>query len=160
MSDIETLTVDLDKVGGCKTLPIHSDLPFEEQLAIFEPAPPHVTKVVLATNAAESSITLPDVDIVIDLGTHKQIQYDEQHKVTRLLKTWVSKASATQRAGRTARVRPGTVYRLYTSRLAEVMQPHDTAEIHRAPLDATVLQLRASFDQEVRTLSPLSSLLE
>ena len=114
-----------------------------------QPAKKGVTKVVLATNAAESSITLPDVDVVIDLGTHKQVQYDEELKVTRLLKAWVSKASATQRAGRTARVRPGSVYRLYSEALFDAMSPHDTSEIHRSPLEATVLQLRSSFDMDV-----------
>ena len=68
-----------------------------------------VTKVILATNAAESSLTLPDVDVVIDLGSYKQVSYDEERKMTQLVRTWVSRASATQRAGRTARVRPGTV---------------------------------------------------
>ena len=120
ITDIEILSDAFSKVPACMTLPIHSDLPFEEQLNIFEPAA-GMTKVYLATNAAESSLTLPDVDVVIDLGAHKQVLYDEERKVTRLVKTWISKASATQRAGRTARVRPGTVFRLYTQKLFAVL---------------------------------------
>merc|ERR1719498_203764 len=87
--------------------PIHSDIPFEDQLTAFQPVRDAV-KVVLATNAAESSITLPDVDHVICLGTHKQVRYNERHHQTQLINTWISKASATQRAGRTGRVRAGT----------------------------------------------------
>ncbi len=56
-------------------------------------------KIILATNAAESSITLPDVDMVICLGTHKALRYESTSHRVQLVNTWVSKASATQRAG-------------------------------------------------------------
>ena len=62
-----------------RCLAIHSDLPFEEQLDAWAPAKSDELKVIVATNAAESSITLPDVDHVIDLGMQKQVQYDERH---------------------------------------------------------------------------------
>ena len=61
-----------------KTLPIHGDIPFEEQLQAFQPAGEGEIKVVIATNAAESSVTLPDVDTVICMGSAKQIQYNAQ----------------------------------------------------------------------------------
>jgi HrpA-like RNA helicase len=70
-------------------------------------------QIVIATNAAESSLTLPEVDNVICLGLCKQIVYNEASHRQMLTPTWISRASATQRAGRTGRVRPGTVYRMY-----------------------------------------------
>ena len=95
-------------------MPIHSDIPFEEQMAAFEPAKEDEVKIVIATNAAESSVTLPDVDHVICLGLMKQIQYNKNTHRQMLTCTWISKASSKQRAGRTGRVREGNVYRLYS----------------------------------------------
>ena len=94
-------------------IPIHSDIPFEDQMLVFDASKEDEVKVVIATNAAESSLTLPEVDNVICLGLCKQIVYNEASHRQMLTPTWISKASATQRAGRTGRVRPGTVYRMY-----------------------------------------------
>ena len=65
------------------------------------------------------------------------MRYNERHHQTQLVNTWVSKASATQRAGRTGRVRPGNVWRLYSQALFDAFTEHEQAEIHRQPLDAT-----------------------
>jgi HrpA-like RNA helicase len=155
IADIEEILGKFEELETSKEdpkyvcIPIHSDIPFEDQLAAFKPVAPGKVKVVVATNAAESSITLPDVDHVICLGTHKQVRYNERHHQTQLVNTWVSKASATQRAGRTGRVRPGTVWRLYSEALFDAFTEHECAEIHRQPLDATLLQLRAMLNQAV-----------
>ena len=106
-------------------------------------------KVIIATNAAESSITLPDVDCVICLGTHKALQYDSRHHRVQLINTWISKASATQRAGRTGRVRPGTVYRLYSTKLYDSFPCHEQSEIHRKPLQDVILGLRHMLEESV-----------
>ena len=95
---------------------IHSDIPFEEQMEAFE-VHSDMVKIVVATNSAESSITLPDCDHVICLGSAKRMEYKLKEHRVQLVHRWISKASATQRAGRTARVRPGTVWRLYTENL-------------------------------------------
>ena len=86
---------------------------------------------------------------MICLGTHKQIRYNERHHQTQLINTWISKASGTQRAGRTGRVRPGTAYRLYSQSMFDSLPEHECSEIHRQPLDSTILQLRAMLDQQV-----------
>lgn len=99
------------------TVPIHSDIPFEDQLTVFEPAKPGEVKVVIATNAAESSVTIPDCDHVVCLGTAKQIEYNAATHRTQLVAAWISRSSARQRAGRTGRTRPGHVYRLYSRSL-------------------------------------------
>ena len=113
IADITELTERFEGMSRYKLYAIHSDLPFEEQEQAFIPAAADEVKVVIATNAAESSITLPDCDCVICLGTHKALRYDARTHRVQLVNTWISKASATQRAGRTGRVRPGNVYRLY-----------------------------------------------
>lgn len=76
---------------------------------VFEKSKENEVKVIIATNAAESSVTLPEVDNVICLGLCKQIAYNEMSHRQMLIPTWISRASATQRAGRTGRLRPGTV---------------------------------------------------
>lgn len=125
---------------------IHSEIPFEEQECALQPAEPTEVKVIIATNAAESSITLPDVDLVICLGTHKAVNYRQGDLMrSTLLNTWISKSSAVQRAGRTGRVRPGEVYRLYTNSIYEKFHEHQQAEIHRKPLHEIILTLKAIF---------------
>lgn len=101
----------------------------------------------MATNAAESSITLSDVDCVICLGTNKKLKYSVDKHRAQLLNAWISKASATQRAGRTGRVRPGTVYRLYTQSLYQnIFYDHDSSEIRERPLQDVILNMRIMFE--------------
>lgn len=142
LSEIEDLAEALAGLPAYSFVPIHSEIPFDEQLEAFSPAPAGVTKLIAATNAAESSVTLPDVDVVICLGGQKEMSYNQTHGAAQLRRTWISKASATQRAGRTARVRPGSVYRLYPRTVHAELSDHGTAEIHRQPLTTTLLQLR------------------
>ena len=113
-------------------IPIHSDIPFEDQMLVFSASKADEVKIVIATNAAESSLTLPEVDNVICLGLCKQIVYNEASHRQMLTPTWISRASATQRAGRTGRVRPGTVYRMYARDCYEsCMDPFEPGEMLR-----------------------------
>lgn len=113
-------------------VPIHSDIPFEDQMMAFDASKNDEVKVVIATNAAESSLTLPEVDNVICLGLCKQIVYNPASHRQMLTPTWISKASATQRAGRTGRVRPGTVYRMYAREsYVSHMEPFEKGEMLR-----------------------------
>ena len=123
-------------------IPIHSDVPFEEQMKAFE-QDDEVVKVVIATNAASSSITLPDCDNVICLGTEKRIEYDTKRNQVALVGAWISQANAIQRAGRTARIRPGTVWRLYTKEQFHTLDPFDPPEILQTPLNHVILRLRS-----------------
>ena len=90
-------------------LAIHSDVPFEQQLEAFKSDGERV-KVVVATNAVESSVTIPDADTVICLGTEKRVEFNPRFNRVQLVHRWISRASATQRAGRTGRVRPVVRY--------------------------------------------------
>lgn len=162
IADITELSERFEGMARFKVIAIHSDIPFEEQETAFLPCAPHEVKVVLATNAAESSITLPDVDLVICLGTHKALRYDSAAHRVQLVNTWVSKASATQRAGRTGRVRPGVVLRLYPRRLHAQFQEHEVSEVHRQPLQDVILKLKTMLEttDSARVVPVLMDLVE
>lgn len=95
-------------------LPLFSTLPPQQQQLVFEPTPAGSRKVVVATNIAETSITINGVVYVIDPGFSKQKVYNPRIRVESLLVSPISKASARQRAGRAGRTRPGKCFRLYT----------------------------------------------
>jgi HrpA-like RNA helicase len=138
-------------VPGAKftCFPIHSDVPFEEQMAAFDTPAADEIKVIIGTNAAESSITLPDVDHVICLGLQKQIVYNPATHRQLLTPAWISQASAIQRAGRTGRVRNGNVYRLYTRAVfEEYMAKFEIGEMSRVPLDSLILDLKQILHEE------------
>lgn len=140
--------------------PIHSDIPFEDQMNVFEKPQANEVKIIIATNAAESSVTLPDVDNVICLGLCKQIVYNESSHRQMLVSTWISKASATQRAGRTGRLRPGTVFRMYTKETYDANMPtFEPGEIVRTPLDSVILMLKEMLTDE-KVTSVLMECLE
>jgi len=141
LEDIMSIAALLEPYPQFLVCPLHSTTPEEEQDLAFEPTPPGNIKVVLATNMAESSVTIPDCDVVICLGTHKSISYSEKLQCTHVAFGLISKASATQRAGRTGRVRPGTVYRLYSKSTFEEMREHDLPEVLRRPLEDVVLNM-------------------
>jgi hypothetical protein len=154
MSDIESISELIERLNvrdvSFTCFPIHSDVPFEEQMEAFEPPKEGEVKVVIATNAAESSVTLPDVDHVICLGLCKQIVYNKSSHRQQLIPTWISRASATQRAGRTGRVRNGNVYRLYSrDAYSEYFHPFEAGEILRTPLDSVILNLRDMLNEPV-----------
>ena len=123
-------------------LPLHANLPPAEQRRVFQPAPRR--KVVVATNVAETSITIPDVCVVIDTGRVREAQHDAAAGVTRLVDTWASRAACKQRAGRAGRTMPGECLRLYTRRMEQQLQRAETMpEMQRTPLEGVVLQVKA-----------------
>jgi len=132
-----------------RCIAIHGSIPYEEQLEAWSDMSEDVVKVIVATNSAESSITLPDVDNVICLGTKRQLEFDINSGSSSLRDRWVSRASATQRAGRTGRVRPGIVWRLFTEEIYEHMIDFDLPEIHCTPLDKVVLDLKSMISGPV-----------
>lgn len=165
MNDIVAITEIIEKVEVPGTtfrcLPIHSDIPFEDQLEVFKPPEENEVKIVVATNAAESSVTLPDVDNVICLGVCKQIVYNPSSHRQILSAAWISKASATQRAGRTGRVRNGTVYRLYPRETFAVhMSSFEPGEMVRIPLDSVILMLKEMLPDEEGVSETLMSCIE
>ncbi|PWN99927.1 P-loop containing nucleoside triphosphate hydrolase protein [Tilletiopsis washingtonensis] len=125
-------------------LPIYSALPSEMQTKIFEPAPPGARKVVIATNIAETSITIDGVYYVIDPGFAKQNAYDARLGMDSLVVTPISQAQARQRSGRAGRTGPGKCYRLYTeAAYRNEMLPNPIPDIQRQNLASTILMLKA-----------------
>lgn len=125
-------------------LPVYSALPSEMQSKIFEPAPPNSRKVVIATNIAETSITIDQIYYVIDPGFVKQNAYDPKLGMDSLVVTPISQAQAKQRAGRAGRTGPGKCFRLYTeTAFLSEMLPTSIPEIQRQNLSHTILMLKA-----------------
>ncbi|EHA8587102.1 putative protein BREAST CANCER SUSCEPTIBILITY 1 [Cocos nucifera] len=108
-------------------------------------------KIVLATNIAESSITIDDVVYVIDCGKAKETSYDALNKLACLLPSWISKASAHQRRGRAGRVQPGVCYRLYPKAIHDAMPQYQLPEILRTPLQELCLNIKSLQLGEVAT---------
>lgn len=156
MGEIIAITEAIEKIQTAagvefKCFPIHSDIPFEEQMTVFDEPGENEVKVIVATNAAKSSITLPSVDHVICFGLCRQMQYNQKSHRQILMPAWISRASATQRAGRTGRVRSGSVYRLYTRDAFETyMDEFEPGEMKRIPLDSVILMLKQILHEEVK----------
>ncbi|KAG1663311.1 hypothetical protein FOA52_006270 [Chlamydomonas sp. UWO 241] len=128
--------------GGAWLLPLHSAVSPEEQRRAFKVPPPGVRKVVIATNIAETSLTIEDVVYVIDAGKHKERRYDAGRKLVLLQEDWVSRAGALQRKGRAGRVRPGKAFTAFTrQRFEERLRAFQVPEILRVPLEELVLQI-------------------
>lgn len=125
-------------------LPVYSALPSEMQTRIFEPAPPGSRKIVIATNIAETSLTIDGIYYVVDPGFVKQKVYNSKTGIDQLLVTPISQAQAKQRAGRAGRTGPGKAYRLYTERAyRDEMLQTNVPEIQRTNMATTVLSLKA-----------------
>ncbi|PKS10072.1 hypothetical protein jhhlp_004697 [Lomentospora prolificans] len=125
-------------------LPVYSALPSEIQTRIFEPAPPGSRKVVIATNIAETSITIDEIYFVVDPGFVKQKAYDPKLGMDSLVVTPISQAQANQRAGRAGRTGPGKCFRLYTEAAYQAeMLPTTIPAIQRQNLSHTILMLKA-----------------
>jgi len=131
-------------------LPLYSLLPTKEQMKVFEPPPEGSRLVILATNVAETSLTIPGIRYVFDGGRSKERKYDPVSGVQSFEVGWISKASSKQRAGRAGRTGPGHCWRLYSSAVYERDFPEFSApELLRMPIEGVVLQLKSMNLQHV-----------
>lgn len=125
-------------------LPIYANLPSDMQAKIFDPTPPGSRKVVLATNIAETSLTIDGIIYVIDPGFCKQNSFNARSGMESLVVTPISKASANQRAGRAGRVAAGKCFRLYTAwAYQHELEDNTIPEIQRVNLGNAVLLLKS-----------------
>lgn len=133
-------------------LALHGELPIEEQSRVLQPAPDGRRRIVLATNVAESSVTLPGVRVVIDAGLAREPRFDPNSGFSRLQTAAISQASADQRAGRAGRVADGWCYRLWPE--SQRLEPARRAEIQQVELAGLALELAAWGDANLRFLDP------
>ncbi|KAH0630392.1 hypothetical protein JD844_013388 [Phrynosoma platyrhinos] len=132
------------KIAELLVLPIYANLPSDMQAKIFEPTPPGARKVVVATNIAETSLTIDGIIYVIDPGFCKQKSYNARTGMESLIVTPCSRASANQRAGRAGRVAAGKCFRLYTAwAYKNEMEETTVPEIQRTNLGNVVLLLKS-----------------
>lgn len=132
------------KIKELIILPIYANLPSDMQSKIFEPTPPGARKVILATNIAETSLTIDGIKYVIDPGFCKQNSYNARTGMESLIVTPISKASSNQRAGRAGRVSAGKCFRLYTAwAYKHELEDNTVPEIQRTNLGNVVLLLKS-----------------
>uniref|UniRef100_A0AAQ5XHC8 Pre-mRNA-splicing factor ATP-dependent RNA helicase DHX16 n=1 Tax=Amphiprion ocellaris TaxID=80972 RepID=A0AAQ5XHC8_AMPOC len=132
------------KIAELLVLPIYANLPSDMQAKIFNPTPPGARKVVVATNIAETSLTIDGIIYVIDPGFCKQKSYNARTGMESLIVTPCSRASANQRAGRAGRVAAGKCFRLYTAwAFKHEMEETTVPEIQRTNLGNVVLLLKS-----------------
>lgn len=124
-------------------LACHGSMASSEQRLIFDKPPDGVRKIVLATNMAETSITINDVVFVLDCGKAKETSYDALNNTPCLLPTWISKAAARQRRGRAGRVQPGECYHLYPRCVYDAFADYQLPELLRTPLQSLCLQIKS-----------------
>jgi ATP-dependent helicase HrpB len=141
--------------AGLLVLPLHGSLSPKEQDRALAPAPKQ--KLILATNVAESSITVEGVTAVIDSGLARFASYSAWSGLPTLHVSRVSKASAKQRAGRAGRTAPGSVLRLYTEEDYSRRPDHDAPEILRSDLSQLCLSLRAMHIANVNDVAWLNA---
>ena len=120
---------------------LHGELSLAEQQSALNPAEPGVRRIVLATNVAESSVTLPGIRAVVDSGLAREPRFDPNSGFTRLETVNISQASADQRTGRAGRVAEGSAYRLWPQ--SKRLDASRTAEIAQAELSGLALELAA-----------------
>ncbi|KAI1166140.1 P-loop containing nucleoside triphosphate hydrolase protein [Nemania serpens] len=121
---------------------LHSSIQ-DNQQSVFDALPPGCRKIILSTNIAETSVTLPDVRYVVDTGKLRQKAFDHRRRITSLQCTWVSKSNAKQRAGRAGRVANGSYYALYTRSRREGMRQTGLPELLRCDLQETCLLIKS-----------------
>lgn len=139
------------KASSLLTLPLYAGLTTDQQMYVFEPTPENTRKVILSTNIAEASVTINGIVYVIDCGFAKLRAYNPSTGIETLTAVPISKASATQRAGRAGRTKPGKCFRLYTQQTYEHLPEATVPEIQRSNLAPIVMQLKAlGIDNIVR----------
>ncbi|KAI0322332.1 P-loop containing nucleoside triphosphate hydrolase protein [Amylostereum chailletii] len=122
---------------------LHSSIPVAEQQVIFEPPPKGVRRIILSTNIAETSVTIPDVVYVVDTGKIKEQRYDPDRHMSALVSAWVGSSNLNQRAGRAGRHRSGEYYGIIGKKRVAQLHPHQTVEMKRVDLTNVVMHVKA-----------------
>ena len=144
------LGVNFGDESKYKIFMLHSSIP-ASQNTVFDPVPEGCRKIILATNIAETSVTIPDVQYVVDTGKLREKQYDQTRRISQLACTWISKSNAKQRAGRAGRVQNGNYYALYTKQRYDSLRAIGLPELLRVDLQEICLHVGAqAFKTPIR----------
>ncbi|KAG6355188.1 hypothetical protein INS49_004269 [Diaporthe citri] len=135
------LDVDFNDPQRFQIIMLHSSIQ-DSQKRVFDPVPERCRKIILSTNIAETSVTIPDVQFVVDTGKCREKRYDQTRRITQLQCTWISKSNAKQRAGRAGRVQDGVYYALFTRSRRESMRTSALPELLRSDLQETCLDVK------------------
>nr|XP_017249916.1 PREDICTED: ATP-dependent RNA helicase DEAH13-like isoform X3 [Daucus carota subsp. sativus] len=138
-----TMESDIPPVSPMHVLPLYAMLPASAQLQVFNKVKDGERLVVIATNVAETSLTIPGTKYVVDTGREKVKMYDSTNGMETYNVQWISKASAAQRAGRAGRTGPGHCYCLYSSTMFNKFHKFSNAEISKIPVDGVVLLMKS-----------------
>uniref|UniRef100_A0A6Q2XFR1 ATP-dependent RNA helicase DHX30 n=1 Tax=Esox lucius TaxID=8010 RepID=A0A6Q2XFR1_ESOLU len=145
--------------GSPMILPLHSSMSVSDQQTVFQRPPVGRRKIVLATNIAETSITIDDIVHVVDAGSQKEQHYDARTKVSCLDTVWISRSNVTQRRGRAGRCQPGHAYHLFPRKQLESMNTFPVPEILRTPLESLVVQAKI-HSPKLKAVDFLSQVLD
>ncbi|KAJ3363614.1 hypothetical protein GGF31_000921 [Allomyces arbusculus] len=137
--------VPADMRRNVDIIKLHSTIDLDDQTRIVQRPPKRTRKIILATNIAETSLTIPDAMVVFDTCLRKDVVYQDAERYASLNEVWVSQSCADQRKGRVGRVRYGTVYRYVPeTALYQHLRPHREPEMRRLPLQTVVLRVLAA----------------
>ncbi|EJT97204.1 P-loop containing nucleoside triphosphate hydrolase protein [Dacryopinax primogenitus] len=161
VAEIKQCITSLNSIRPALILPLHANLSPAEQKLVFPSPPKGHRKIVVATNVAETSITIPDIVHVVDAGRVKENEYDAESSLSRLVESWVPKAGARQRRGRAGRTQKGDCWKIYTRRMEQDYMPaFSVPEMLRVPLERLSLQVKVTKEDEdvksflLRAISP------
>ena len=136
------LGVDFNDTSRFRISMLHSSIP-TVQNEIFGEVPAGCRKVIFSTNIAETSVTIPDVQFVVDSGKLREKQYEQQRRITQLVCTWISRSNSKQRAGRAGRVQDGNYFALFTKKRLNAMRGAGLPEMLRSDLQEICLDIKA-----------------
>lgn len=122
---------------------LHSSVPVADQQKVFEPPPPGIRRIILSTNVAETSVTIPDVVYVVDAARVKELRFEPERHMSSLVSAWVGSSNLNQRAGRAGRHRPGEYFGVLSNKRAASLHPYQTVEMLRTDLSNVVMHIKA-----------------
>ncbi|KAF9924102.1 hypothetical protein FBU30_005866 [Linnemannia zychae] len=154
------LGIDYNDTNKYRIHLLHSTLPSITQQEVFEPLPdPGMRKIILATNIAETSITIQDVVHVVDSAKVKETNYDPTKRMTTLLPTWISASSMKQRSGRAGRVQEGQYFSMMSQKRRELLDAFSVPEMLRSDLQEICLHIK-SVDSSTKIASVLAEAIQ
>ncbi|WFD33213.1 RNA helicase [Malassezia cuniculi] len=155
------LGLELDNPQKYEVHLLHSNVSVQDQQAVFaKPRDPSIRRIILSTNIAETSVTIPDVVYVIDTGRVKEKRYDPERHLSSLVSAWVGTSNLHQRAGRAGRHRPGEYYSLVSHERYARLSVHQTVEMKRSDLSNVVMQIKALDFPNMDVQEVLNSAIE